>query len=73
MAILRSVNEPGTLANILIISGTLTQLNGNYVEARALIDEGVANAQVANDPWFTAYGIYNLGHIDRLMGGYQKG
>lgn len=48
-------------------------MEGDYPEAKALIQEGLAHVQAANDPWLAAYGIYNLGHVESLMGNYQKG
>lgn len=73
IAILRSVNEQGLLADALIFSGTILHLSGDYIESKKLITEGLSYAQVTNDAWFIAYGIYNLGHVDSLMGEYDKG
>lgn len=73
IAILRSVNEQGLLADALIFSGTILHLSGDYLESKKLITEGLSYAQVTNDAWFIAYGIYNLGHVDSLMGEYHKG
>jgi len=67
------VDAPALLADALIFSGTLKHLNGDYLEAKALIEEGLAHARALNNDWFIAYGVYNLGHVDSLMGDYQKG
>ena len=40
---------------------------------KKLIKEGLACAHAAHDRWFAAYGVYNLGHVESLMGDYQKG
>ena len=64
IAILRSVNAQSLLADALIFSGTLKHLNGDYLEAKALIAEGITYARSLKDDWFIAYGIYNLGHVD---------
>ncbi len=73
IALLRSVDAKGLLADALIFSGTLRHLNGDYLAARSLIQEGLEGARAMGNEWFIAYGIYNLGHVDSLMGEHQKG
>jgi tetratricopeptide (TPR) repeat protein len=71
--LLRSADAQYLLADALIFSDTLKHLNGDYLEARSLIEEGLAYARSSHNDWFTAYGVYNLGHVDSLLGEYQKG
>lgn len=72
IAILRPINEQELLADALIFHGTIMHLNGDYLEARELIEEGLIYARATANPWFAAYAIYNLGHIDSMMGEYQR-
>ena len=73
IAILRSIDDKALLADALIFSGTIIHLNGDYHEARKLMEEGLECARASKSQWFIAYGIYTLGHVDSLMGEYQKG
>ena len=74
IVIFRSLDEKALLADALIFDGIIMQVNGDdYLESEKRIQEGLAYAQAANDQWFSAFGIYGLGHVDSLMGEYQKG
>mgnify|MGYP002391895223 CR=1 FL=1 len=61
------------LADALIFYGTIHHLSGAYLESKKLIEEGLVYARETNDTWFAAYGVYNIGHVDSILGDYEKG
>ena len=73
IALLRAADERALLADALIFGGTIKHLSGAYLESKRMIAEGLIYARETNNLWFAAYGVYNIGHVDGILGDYQKG
>lgn len=73
IAVLSPIGDQHLLADAHIFSGIIAHLNGAYTQSRFHIHAGLEYARAANNRWFEAYGIYNLGYVDSLEGLYQEG
>ncbi|HSF79667.1 MAG TPA: tetratricopeptide repeat protein [Anaerolineales bacterium] len=73
IAILRPTGDQTLLADALIFLGIIQHLNGDYVQSKLSLEEGLAFALAVEARWFEAYAIYNLGYIASLMGSYAEG
>lgn len=71
--ILRPIGDQPLLADALIFMGTILHMFGEYERSRASHEEGLVYARQSNQRWFEAFGVFNLGYIDSLMGRYTDG
>jgi predicted ATPase/transcriptional regulator with XRE-family HTH domain len=71
--ILRPIGDQILLADALVFSGTILYMYGEYERSRASQEEGLVYARQSNQRWFEAWAIYNLGHLDSLIGRYAEG
>ena len=70
--VLRPLDDPTLLADALGFWGTILHLQGDYERARSLLEESLYFALQSRAVWFEAWAVYNLGHIDGLIGSYGK-
>jgi predicted ATPase/transcriptional regulator with XRE-family HTH domain len=71
--ILRPIGDHILLADALVFLGTILYMFGEYERSRALQEEGLLYARQGNQRWFEAWAVFNLGHLDSLMGCYAEG
>jgi predicted ATPase/DNA-binding XRE family transcriptional regulator len=71
--ILRPVGDQVLLADSLCFLGAILHLQGNYERSRASLEEGLFFARQSKKRWFEAWAVYNLGHVDSLIGRYSQG
>lgn len=71
--ILRPIGDQNLLADSLAFCGTILHLQGEYERARSCLEEGLFFAQQSEERWFEAWAVYNLGHVDSLIGRYSQG
>jgi predicted ATPase/DNA-binding XRE family transcriptional regulator len=71
--LLRPTGDPVLLADALGILGTILHLQGEYLQSRNLLDEGLHFARISQERWFEAWGIYNLGYLESSLGHDEEG
>ncbi len=73
LQLLRPLADPLPLTPPLLFLGVLTSLAGDLNEAQAIVQEVLACARAANERWYEAYAVMNLGYIGALRGEYESG
>lgn len=71
--ILRPIDDPGLLAEPLVLTGVIMHLVGDMERAQSLMQDAHVKSQAAGDRYYTAFALYNLGYIDSLLGRYDEG
>jgi len=55
-----------------VFLGTILHLNGEYERASLCLEEGLIIAQQCQERWVEAWAVYNLGHVESLLGHYAQ-
>ena len=66
--LLRLLDKPREIAFALSQQAALMHLEGNYVEAKKLLEESIVLSQTCGDDWLTGYSLNDLGMITYLLG-----
>lgn len=73
LALLRPLDDPALLPDVLVNSGIILHLIGEFDQSKRRMEEALVCAQLAGDRAFAAYALFSVGYIASLEGHYAEG